>query len=347
MNAIIIRALLLLSWIGTFAAAAGGVKLNKKAYPVEAAVAIFKDLHPTASQADLAGFASALKGLEGFEASPEVAAFDNVAFDDENKRRRAAATDCSKFKRKKCTKKKQCKYEQGACVAKSSCEKKPKKGKCKKDADCTWKNDEKSCVDAVPDCSDYAKKGQCNKATGCKWKKQACVKDPGSESDASTDGGDSFDSACADSTTWRKKNKDKQNCAWVGKKAAKRCKAKVKSEDGVKAKVACPMACGTCDPADDKIAALEAENAALAAELEEAVADKTEADDENAALKAELEEAVADKTEAQGNVTTLEAKNAALEAAKASGEGCPTPAPTSAPTVDPTAKPTLKAAVDE
>ena len=75
MNAIIIRALLLLSWIGTFAAAAGGVKLNKKAYPVEAVV---KDLHPTASQADLAGFASALKGLEG-----------------ENKRRRAAATDLS------------------------------------------------------------------------------------------------------------------------------------------------------------------------------------------------------------------------------------------------------------
>ena len=281
------------------------------------------------------------------DASPEAAAFDNVAFEDENKRRRAAATDCSKFKRKKCAKKKQCKYEQGACVAKSSCEKKTKKGKCKKDADCTWKNDEKSCADAVPDCSDYAKKGQCNKATGCKWKKQACVKDPGSESDASTDGGDSFDSACADSTTWRKKNKDKQNCAWVGKKAAKRCKAKVKSEDGVKAKVACPMACGTCDPADDKIAALEAENAALAAELEEAVADKAEAEVENAALKAELEEAVADKTEAQGNVTTLEAKNAALEAAKASGEGCPTPAPTSAPTVDPTAEPTLKAAVDE
>ena len=127
MNAIIIRALLLLSWIGTFAAAAGGVKLNKKAYPVEAAVAIFKDLHPTASQADLAGFASALKGLEGFEASPEVAAFDNVAFDDENKRRRAAATDCSKFKNeKRCTKKKQCKYEQGACVAKSTCEQQTK-----------------------------------------------------------------------------------------------------------------------------------------------------------------------------------------------------------------------------
>ena len=115
MNAIIIRALLLLSWIGTFAAAAGGVKLNKKAYPVEAAVAIFKDLHPTASQADLAGFASALKGLEG-----------------ENKRRRAAATDCSKFKNKKqCTEKKQCKYEQRACVAKSTCEQQTKKGKCK------------------------------------------------------------------------------------------------------------------------------------------------------------------------------------------------------------------------
>ncbi|KAH8047894.1 hypothetical protein JL720_16003 [Aureococcus anophagefferens] len=75
----------------------------------------------------------------------------------------------------------------------------------------------------------------------------------------------------------------------------------------------------TCDAAEDEIIALEAN-------LEEAVANKTEAEGEvaaleaaNAKLTAELKEAVADKTEAQGNVTTLEAKIAALEAAKASG----------------------------
>merc|ERR1719407_203402 len=100
--------------------------------------------------------ASVLEGLESSAARPEAAASENVAFDDENKRRRAAATDFSKFKNeKRCTKKKQCKYEQGACVAKSTCEQQTKKGKCKKAGDCTWEGKNKGCVDAVPDCSDY------------------------------------------------------------------------------------------------------------------------------------------------------------------------------------------------
>lgn len=51
-------------------------------------------------------------------------------------------------------------------MAKSSCEKKTKKGKCKKDADCTWKNDEKSGVDAVPECSDHAKKRKIHGVVG-------------------------------------------------------------------------------------------------------------------------------------------------------------------------------------
>ena len=68
----------------------------------------------------------------------------------------------------------------------------------------------------------------------------------GSESGAVSAGGGSFDSACADSTTWHKKGDDKKNCAWVGKNDAMRCKAWVKSEDGVLASVACPVACGTC-----------------------------------------------------------------------------------------------------
>ena len=68
----------------------------------------------------------------------------------------------------------------------------------------------------------------------------------GAESGAVSAGGDSFDSACADSTTWHKKGDDEKNCAWVGKHIATRCKAKVKSEGGVLASVACPVACGTC-----------------------------------------------------------------------------------------------------
>ncbi|KAH8093614.1 hypothetical protein JL720_4760 [Aureococcus anophagefferens] len=58
--------------------AAGGVKLNKKAYPVEAVVAIFKDFHPTASEADLAGIALALKGLEASDTSPEAVPSDDA-----------------------------------------------------------------------------------------------------------------------------------------------------------------------------------------------------------------------------------------------------------------------------
>ena len=62
-----------------------------------------------------------------------------------------AAKDCGKFTREKeCTNKKngkQCKYEQRACVAKSTCEQQTKKGKCKKAGDCTWEGEKKGCVD--------------------------------------------------------------------------------------------------------------------------------------------------------------------------------------------------------
>ncbi|KAH8049027.1 hypothetical protein JL721_11798 [Aureococcus anophagefferens] len=73
----------------------------------------------------------------------------------------------------------------------------------------------------------------------------AVVAKAGSESGAVSAGGDSS-TRRTDSTTWHKKGDDEKNCAWVGKKAAKRCTAKVKSEDGVLASVACPVACDTC-----------------------------------------------------------------------------------------------------
>jgi len=54
---------------------------------------------------------------------------------------------------------------------------------------------------------------------------------------------------CVDSRTWRGAKKGqanpKQTCAWVAQQAKKRCKRK--DVDKVKAKVACPVACGTCD----------------------------------------------------------------------------------------------------
>ncbi|KAK7235133.1 hypothetical protein SO694_00143050 [Aureococcus anophagefferens] len=144
-------------------------------------------------------------------------------------------------------------------------------------------------------------------------------------------GGDSFDSACTDSTTWHKKGDDEKNCAWVGKKAAKRCTAKVKSEDGVlasgwkkskscawvgkspakrcdkesKSKVlasdACPVACDACPTWAEVIAELEAANAAL-----------------------------------EGKVAELEAK---LEAPTPAPTVDPTASPMTAPTATPTAAP--------
>ena len=59
--------------------------------------------------------------------------------------------------------------------------------------------------------------------------------------------GEDGEPSCADSTTWYKGSKKGQECAWVGEKPLKRCKAKSKAK--VLARDACPAACGTC-PAD-------------------------------------------------------------------------------------------------
>ncbi|KAH8047297.1 hypothetical protein JL720_16148 [Aureococcus anophagefferens] len=384
---VIIRATVL-SCAFTFATAAGGVKLNKKAYPVEAVVAIFKDFHPTASEADLAGIALANKGLEASDTSPAAGARPT----------RAPGGGGVKLNKKA--------YPVEAVVA-------------------IFKDFHPTASEA-----DLARIALALKGLEASDTSPEAVPSDDAE-DADVDGlpgvEDSarhLSEACADSTTWHKIGDDEKNCAWVGKKKAKRCTGKVKSEGGVLASVACPVACDTClaiceeakqdleetlaeekqtcaeekqtcadekqtcaqekqtcaeekqTCAEEKAAleglqvkvlasdacpvacdacptwaevtedltevtealtealtevtetcdAAEAKNAALEAELEEAVADKAEAEVEKAALKAELEEAVADKTEAQGNVTTLEAENAALEAenaelkaAKASG----------------------------
>ncbi|KAH8053600.1 hypothetical protein JL722_9445 [Aureococcus anophagefferens] len=325
---VIIRATVL-SCAFTFATAAGGVKLNKKAYPVEAVavVAIFKDFHPTASEADLAGIALALKGLEASDTSPEAAGGVKL-----NKKAYPVEAVVAIFKD----------FHPTASEADLAGIALALKGLEASDTS----------PEAVP--SDDAEDADVDGLPGVE------------------DSARHLSEACADSTTWHKKGDDEKNCAWVGKKKAKRCTGKVKSEGGVLASVACPVACDTClatcvegpscadsttwhqgwkksktcawvgkspakrcdkeskskvtedlqetcDAAEDEIIALEAN-------LEEAVANKTEAEGEvaaleaaNAKLTAELKEAVADKTEAQGNVTTLEAKIAALEAAKASG----------------------------
>ncbi|KAH8046287.1 hypothetical protein JL722_13761 [Aureococcus anophagefferens] len=50
---------------------------------------------------------------------------------------------------------------------------------------------------------------------------------------------------CEDSTSWYSK-KSKNDCAWVEKKIVKRCKSKVRDDDDVHAKEACPVACQEC-----------------------------------------------------------------------------------------------------
>ena len=54
------------------------------------------------------------------------------------------------------------------------------------------------------------------------------------------------EACCADSETWYQGTEKWKTCAWVAKDPANRCKAWVKSRDGVNAKVDCPVACGTC-----------------------------------------------------------------------------------------------------
>ncbi|EGB08105.1 hypothetical protein AURANDRAFT_64364 [Aureococcus anophagefferens] len=51
-------------------------------------------------------------------------------------------------------------------------------------------------------------------------------------------------SSCADSASWFSK-KSKNDCAWVAEDAESRCSKK--DDDDVKAKSACPRACGKCD----------------------------------------------------------------------------------------------------
>ena len=50
--------------------------------------------------------------------------------------------------------------------------------------------------------------------------------------------------SCADSTSWYSK-KSKNDCSWAAKKS-KRCKSKYKDTNGIKSKVACPVACDEC-----------------------------------------------------------------------------------------------------
>ncbi|KAH8054709.1 cupin-like domain-containing protein [Aureococcus anophagefferens] len=320
---VIIRATVL-SCAFTFATAAGGVKLNKKAYPVEAVVAIFKDFHPTASEADLAGIALALKGLEASDTSPEAVPSDDAEDADvdglpgveDSARHLSEACADSETWHKKGDDKKNC-----AWVGKKAA------SRCK-----AWVKSEGgvlasvACPVACDTCLAICEEAKQDLEETLAEEKQTCAeeKQTCAEEKAALEG-----PSCADSTTWHQGWKKSKTCAWVGKSPAKRCDKESKSK--VLASDACPVACDacptwaevtedlqeTCDAAEDEITALEAK-------LEEAVADKTEAEGEvaaleaaNAKLTAELKEAVADKTEAQGNVTTLEAKNAALEAERA------------------------------
>ncbi|KAK7247988.1 hypothetical protein SO694_00086027 [Aureococcus anophagefferens] len=140
-------------------AAAGVVKLNTKADPVEAVVEVFKHLHPAASSAALAvaknGVASVLKGLEASDTSTE-----NVAFEDENERRRARRAV----------------ERRGACsdiTSREVCKNAANK------ADCSWSKSREKCKSKRKKCAEVKNKKTCHKkkyANICAWsfKKEKC-----------------------------------------------------------------------------------------------------------------------------------------------------------------------------
>ncbi|KAH8085495.1 hypothetical protein JL720_7480 [Aureococcus anophagefferens] len=166
-------------------------------------------------------------------------------------------------------------------------------------------------------------------------------------------GGGSFDSACADSETWHKKGDDEKNCAWVGKKKVNRCKAWVKSEDGVLASVACPVACDTClliceEAKQDLEETLAEEKQTCAEEKQTCAEEKQTCAEEKQTCAEEKARSRAvvrglddvapglEEVEDLRVIAELEAANAALEGKVAELEA-KLEAPTPAPTVDPTA----------
>ncbi|KAH8044657.1 hypothetical protein JL720_17011 [Aureococcus anophagefferens] len=387
---VIIRATVL-SCAFTFATAAGGVKLNKKAYPVEAVVAIFKDFHPTASEADLAGIALANKGLEASDTSPEAAGGVKL-----NKKAYPVEAVVAIFKDFHPTASEA--DLAGIALANKGLEASDtspgRRGRQAEQEGLPGRGRGRDLQDFHPTASEADLAGIALALKGLEASDTSPEAVPSDDAeDADVDGLPGVGTGPPSLGSVRglddvaQDGDDEKNCAWVGKKKAKRCTGKVKSEGGVLASVACPgwkksktcawvgkspakrcdkeskskvlasdacpVACDACPTwaevtedltevtealtealteVTETCDAAEAKNAALEAELEEAVADKAEAEVEKAALKAELEEAVADKTEAQGNVTTLEAENAALEAenaelkaAKASGRAARRP----------------------
>ena len=60
---------------------------------------------------------------------------------------------------------------------------------------------------------------------------------------------------CLDSTTWSKANSPNKGCDWVASMKTKRRCTK-RGDDGTRAHVGCPVACGRC-PGDDDGGATE------------------------------------------------------------------------------------------
>ncbi|KAH8064914.1 hypothetical protein JL722_1803 [Aureococcus anophagefferens] len=248
---VIIRATVL-SCAFTFATAAGGVKLNKKAYPVEAVVAIFKDFHPTASEADLAGIALALKGLEASDTSPEAAGGVKL-----NKKAYPVEAVVAIFKDFHPTASEA--DLAGIALALKGLEASDTSPEAAGGVKLNKKAYPVEAVVAIfkdfhPTASEADLAGIALALKGLEASDTSPEAVPSDDAeDADVDGlpgvEDSarhLSEACADSETWHKKGDDKKNCAWVGKKAASRCKAWVKSEGGVLASDACPVACDTC-----------------------------------------------------------------------------------------------------
>ncbi|KAH8095129.1 hypothetical protein JL720_2405 [Aureococcus anophagefferens] len=216
-----------------------------------AVVAIFKDFHPTASEADLAGIALALKGLEASDTSPEAAGGVKL-----NKKAYPVEAVVAIFKDFHPT-------ASEADLAGIAGAKGLEASDTSPEAAGGVKLNKKAYpVEAVvaifkdfhPTASEADLAGIALALKGLEASDTSPEAVPSDDAeDADVDGlpgvEDSarhLSEACADSETWHKKGDDKKNCAWVGKKAASRCKAWVKSEGGVLASVACPVACDTC-----------------------------------------------------------------------------------------------------
>ncbi|KAH8051223.1 hypothetical protein JL722_10922 [Aureococcus anophagefferens] len=277
---VIVRALLL-PWIVTFAAAAGVVKLNTKADPN--------------------GVASVLKGLEASDTSTE-----NVAFEDENERRRAASSPRGAFD----------------ITSREVCKNAANK------ADCSWSKSREKCKSKRKKCAEVKNKKTCHKkkyANICAWsfKKEKCRNAKCEEIDDERD--------CMSEGARKRAASGRTTRSAASSTRTRRGVGRLHRVDATSA-FAGPRAAQ-----EQQIVALNANITNLSAELEtKDVELETSAD--------ALADAIEKQETCEATVQSLEEANASGEGCPTPAPTPePTPAPTPAPSVSPTPAPTTPA----